>query len=414
MTHERDDEALQRRLERLNRAISGRQAQRPGRREQRRAERAGGGKGRALGLLPIALAFIAAAIATGKSGLLIPGLILAAIAASRLLASALSGAPKDLTRAHVGMGAEIADTAVLEPGAVVEMGAEVKAGARVSRGAVVRMGAEVETNAVIEPHAVIGWGVDVGAGAVVGEGAVIGAGATVKPGARVPPGTRVAPGGTFAASSGAPLPVAAPAAVRDERRDRIDQACARIEAELQKLPESFREHLGATAETATSLRATCLELIEREKALRQEASAESLQFLDTERAELQRRVDASSDDQVKRSLGSAVAAIEDQQKQRLQLKTHADRLEAELTRLQWTLDGMATQLLRLRSTGVDAGKPPSSEVMQSVNQLHDEIDAIADALEHVRAADQGLIAPVSEIAGPDESLPPPSRERERG
>src|SRR5437773_2498617 len=73
---DRDERALQRRLERLNAAIDGRLI---AGREQRRTEpsvRRSNSIRRAMGALPIAIAFIAVAIATGRSGLLIPGIII--------------------------------------------------------------------------------------------------------------------------------------------------------------------------------------------------------------------------------------------------------------------------------------------------------------------------------------------------
>ena len=58
----------------------------------------------------------------------------------------------------------------------------------------------------------------------------------------------------------------------------------------------------------------------------------------------------------------------------------ADRLQAEHTRLLYTLDGLASQFVRMRTAGAGAG---SAELEQSVLQLRAGIDAIADALEEV-------------------------------
>ncbi len=408
-----DPQALERRLARLQAAMgpraagrAARKAERAERRAQRRSQR-----GPASAIV-LALAFVAAAIATGKNGLLVPGLVFAIIGAVRLLSTALSHKGADPTKPHIGMGADVAAGAVVEPGAVVEMGAEIREGAIVRSGAVVRMGCDVKARAVIESGAVIGWGCDIGEDAVVEAGAVIGAGATVKKGARVPAGMRVAPGATFASNGLSATAAAAKPEVKDERRARIESSCARIEAELEQLPPTFREHLGATGQTAGELRTTCLTLLDRERALRGEASQQSLDFLDTEAAELEKRIAAATDDSVKRSLASAVAAIADQKKQRLALKTHADRIEAEVTRMQWTLDGMATQLVRLRATGTQAASAPSGEVMQTVQQLHEEIDAITVALEEVAKGDSPMLTPISDVSGGD-ATSAPSGERVR-
>jgi carbonic anhydrase/acetyltransferase-like protein (isoleucine patch superfamily) len=404
------NQALERRLARLQAAMgpkAARKAERAARREERRT---GKGTKSGISMVAMALAFLAAAIATNNHGLYLPAFILAALGAARMLERALNAAPKT-GQAHIGMGANIESGAIIEPGAVVEMGADVKAGARICSGAVVRMGSTVKENAVIESGAVVGWGCSIEAGAVVEAGAMIGAGSTVRQGSRVPAGMKVAPGAAFS-NAGASAPQAK-APVADERRARIEAACAKIEAEIAQLPATFREHLGATGETAASLRQTCLTLLDRERTLRSEASEDGLKFLDTERLELEKRAAAATDAQVKKSLESAVGAIDEQKRQRLQVKTHADRIDAEVTRLQWTLDGMAAQLVRLRSAGVDASQPPGGEVLKTVQQLGDEIDAIADALEHVRETEHPMLQPISPISSSDESLPKAPGERAR-
>ena len=123
------------------------------------------------------------------------------------------------------------------------------------------------------------------------------------------------------------------------------------------------------------------------------------------------RIASASDERVRDSLRSAVAAIDDQHQQRMRLRTNADRLDAELTRMQWTLDGMATQLVRLRTAGVEAGPASNTEVLRTVEQLHDEIDAIAEALEHVSGMGGPELQPVVDVAG--EPSQPHDRPRER-
>ena len=161
----------------------------------------------------------------------------------------------------------------------------------------------------------------------------------------------------------------------------------------------MRAYLGASEQTVQSLRATCLGLLERERVLRRECSAESLEFLEKERAALEARIAAAADPSVRRSLEQALAALDEQRRQRALLQQRAERLDAELTRLLWTLDGMGTQLVRLRTAGAEAASAPDQAVLQSMQQLHQEIDAITEALEHVArgdAQDGGLLRPIDE------------------
>src|SRR5258708_3851866 len=206
----------------------------------------------ALGVLGVTL--IVAAAKTHDPWLLLLALPLAAAAAAAALRSfaprimtALQGGPVSSTHARIGMGATIAQSAVIAPGASVEMGATIGRGAVVRAGAVVRMGATVERDAVIEAGAIVSWGVVVNRGAVVGERAVVGAGSVVRKGGRVPAGMRLSPGTVYAGDAAAlPAPVAAsaptvaPPRQTEPRDERLNAVCDKLEAELRASPDQVR------------------------------------------------------------------------------------------------------------------------------------------------------------------------------
>jgi carbonic anhydrase/acetyltransferase-like protein (isoleucine patch superfamily) len=293
------------------------------------------------------------------------------------------------------------------------MGATVRAGAIVRAGAVVSWGATVGKGAVVERNAVVSWGATVRNGAVVGEGSVVSWGATVGKNAQMPAGTSLRAGATWSgrgqlpavavaalpanAPSGAvpasaalpasgaiasPAAIAAPAPI-DPRQQRLDAVCARLEAELRDAPEQQRQMFGARAETIAALRKTCEGLLRREAELRREADGGALKRLTDERAALAARAAAETDEATRRSLEGAVAALDQQLRQRDLLKVAANRLEAEHTRLLYTLEGLASQFVRLRTAGAEASLAPRAEVEAGVQQLGAEIDAIADALDEV-------------------------------
>jgi carbonic anhydrase/acetyltransferase-like protein (isoleucine patch superfamily) len=341
-----------------------------------------------------ALALFVLAFVTGHGWIL--WLALAAAAAGGLLfvssqARAILGGlaghgPRG--QAQIGMGASVASDAVLDPGARVEMGAEVGPRAVVRGDAVVRMGATVGADAVIERGAMVSWGATVRQGAVVEEGAIVGAGSDVLARARVPAGIWLRPGSTFGAGSQPQAPALArpaPAPENDPRQARVASVCARLEAELRAAPERVREFLGESADTIASLRATCEDLARRERELRAEASPSALQRLDEERGAIEKRIAQERDDLIGKSLRGALAAIAEQKRQRELLKLAADRLEAEHTRLLYTLEGLASQFVRMRTAGPQGGRDPA-ELERSVGQLRQELDAIADALEEVTRA----------------------------
>jgi carbonic anhydrase/acetyltransferase-like protein (isoleucine patch superfamily) len=289
----------------------------------------------------------------------------------------------------VQMGASVGAAAVLERGVVVEMGATVGAAAVLERGVVVRMGATVGAHAVLEEGASVSWGATVGEHAVIGAGAVVAAGADVAPGARVPAHTYLAPGTSWTAalSGGSRLPAAHARpdfeTASDPRAEQISKVCDRLEEEYKRAPEPVRAMFGETRTTLSSLRRTCLDLVAREHALRAEASPEALERLHQEKAAIEARLARASDEQVRRSLSGAVAAIAAQQEQLELLRNRADRLEAELTRLIWTVDGMGTELVRVRTAGAELYQGSTAEILRSVEQLQDEINNIAQALEEL-------------------------------
>ncbi len=288
--------------------------------------------------------------------------------------------------AHIGMGASVSSSAVVEPGAVVEMGATVRAGAIIRSGALVGMGATVGTNAVIETGAVVSWGGTVRAGAVLGANAVVGWGATVGKGVQVPAGTRLRAGATVSAGwlqehlpGWKALPPASGA--RDSTEVRATAACDRLAAELKAAPEHVRAFLGTSEATIASLRRTCQDLLKREQALRAELDPSVLTRLEEERQQLEARLGTTTDERLRQSLTGAVVAIDEQRRQRELLGLSAERLQAERMRLIYTLEGLASQFVRLRTAGAEAGRVSAVDVEQGVRELGAELDAIADALE---------------------------------
>lgn len=334
----------------------------------------------------LAIALFAAAIKTHNLWFLFAAIAVASFGAALFVKGALPGALEKLQggKPGIGMGASVASDAIIEPGARVEMGASIGRGAVVKAGAVVRMGASIGRGAVIESGAIVSWGASVRREARVGEKAVVGAGSTVKRGAQVPPGVRLFPGSDYGGKRGLPTIPASSLPAPDPRAQRTAAVCDKLEAELKASPEMVRDFLGGAGQTAASLRKTCEDLLARERALRGEIDEAAVAHLEEERAAVQKRAGGEKDEQIRMSLFGALAAMDEVKRQRELLRVGADRLQAEHTRLLYTLEALASQFVRLRSTGRES--EAAAELEKSVQQLRAELDAITDALEQVSLA----------------------------
>lgn len=357
--------------------------------------------GTAMGILAIVL--LVAGVRTGNKLLIALALVFAAVGGAAFVARTAPDAIRKLIgEGGVGMGATIEEGALVEAGATVEMGATVARGAKVLKGARVRMGATVGADAVVGAEAIVSWGAVVERGASVGESAIVGAGSTVQRGAAVPPGMRINPGVTFGGSNVA-LPQPPPKKIVT---DRAAMACDRLEQELGKSPEHVRAFLGTSSETIASLRRTCEDLARRERAMREEADVVQL---DEERAALENKLARESDAHLRQSLEGALAAIDELKRQRELLRVGADRLAAEQSRLVYTLEGLASQFVRLRTAGPGAAP---AELQQSLAQLRERIDAIADAIEQVSREAPAAMRELASAPPDAETAPQPRRVRD--
>jgi hypothetical protein len=173
---------------------------------------------------------------------------------------------------------------------------------------------------------------------------------------------------------------AKPAEPPDPRVTRIQNLCDKILAELESGPPIVREVVTEPQATIGGLRQACLETARRERELRTVLAAQDEGNLVSERDTLVARLSTERDEIVRDRLGQALRALEQQIAHRAELATAATRLEAENTRILYTLESLHMQLLRARST--DIGAPElGGKLRESLRALGTQIDAVAEALE---------------------------------
>ncbi|MCP3064758.1 hypothetical protein LXT21_38905 [Myxococcus sp. K38C18041901] len=187
-----------------------------------------------------------------------------------------------------------------------------------------------------------------------------------------------------------------PAAARpvepvDPKVARVDAVCAKLLAELAQGPAVLREVVHAPERTVEALRQGCHALASRERTLRALATPEEASRLEEEHRALTARVAAERDAVVRERLRGALTALESQRQQRAELSTAADRLEAEYTRLFYTLESLYAQVLRVRTADASGEDVAGLGLRQSVEQLGAEVEAVTEALEEVHRPPDGRV-----------------------
>lgn len=173
------------------------------------------------------------------------------------------------------------------------------------------------------------------------------------------------------------------AAAFDEREVRLQSTCDRLLAALEDAPDSVHAFLSRPRRTIEALRRTALDLLRRERQLRALAGDEDQARLLHERARLLKRIENETDTVARARLESALEMLDTQRAERDRIVRSANRLDAELTRLTYTLESLLTQVQRVKSAGVAQEPGAADSLRKSVEGLRDEMSALADALEDV-------------------------------
>ena len=197
------------------------------------------------------------------------------------------------------------------------------------------------------------------------------------------------------------------------RGRRVDGICDRLLAELAGAPPLVRELLRKPEETVEALRGASRELGRRERELRKMLAEDDGERLVRERGELAARVDAAPDAVVKSRLASALEALDAQLAHRAELATAAARIEAEGTRILYSLESLRAQVLRAFAADAAAAEVTRESLKGGLETLRGEIDAVATALEEVHGVGAAS-SPASASSGPSAAARAAARQAIRG
>jgi len=186
---------------------------------------------------------------------------------------------------------------------------------------------------------------------------------------------------------------------------RIEALCDKLLAEVRGGPPVLRDVVRNPEQTVEALRKSCLDLSRRERELRSLSSPEDDQRLAREREALESRISAEADEVTRSRLTEALAALDAQRRQRAELLVAASRLGAEHTRLYYTLENLYAQMLRVRSSDAGSSDVAGVGLRKSLEQLGEEMDAVAEALESVHRDDASRLEPIAEVTSEPQNLP---------
>src|SRR5207244_277468 len=193
-------------------------------------------------------------------------------------------------------------------------------------------------------------------------------------------------------------------AQQDPRDVRVDAICDQILAELRTSPDAVKDIFIKPDETIAALRATCRNLTRRERDLRRFLSPQDDERLTREREALQKRVAGESDEVTRMRLASALAALDAQRDQRVELARAAARFDAEHTRISYTLESLYTQVVRMRSADSSSADVAGAGLRRSLDMLSHEATALADALARVNSGEAERMRIGAETRSQDDSV----------
>lgn len=171
-----------------------------------------------------------------------------------------------------------------------------------------------------------------------------------------------------------------------EEAQRVDDIARQLIQEIEAGPKVLREMVEKPTQTVEGLRKGYHALAERERRLRARVNDQEQARLTRERAALVAKRDRAGDELTRARYDEALKALDLQRSELAALATAADQVEAERTRLRYTLEGLLAQVIRARSVhGADSAAGDAA-LKQSLERLSDEVGAVTEALEAVNTA----------------------------
>ena len=176
-------------------------------------------------------------------------------------------------------------------------------------------------------------------------------------------------------------------ALRPEYAARVSRCAglqAQILAEIRGADAEHRAMLAPSEPRVRGLTRSAYELARRLQKIDEHLGADDLKMAVVEAQAIERRIVASDDAAVRESLAGALEQHRRKARVIHDLRADRERGDAQLTRVELTLETVAAQILRIKSA--DAGAvSDGGPVVESLDALSLEVDSAAEAVDTIAA-----------------------------
>jgi hypothetical protein len=161
--------------------------------------------------------------------------------------------------------------------------------------------------------------------------------------------------------------------------------CRKLHAELRTASAVPREALTPVWDEVRSLCSQHLVLVRRLDCVERYLEQMNASRVAAEQRELQSRRQATLDPTARAQYDLALQSLEVQQENLRELRTHQERVDAELVAIRHTLEGVYGRVVRLNLSDTQTGSRLAGELSGRLKQLTQRVTAVTEAVEEVYA-----------------------------
>lgn len=155
----------------------------------------------------------------------------------------------------------------------------------------------------------------------------------------------------------------------------------RILGTIRDAEPGVQQMLSAPADTVRNIAPTSLRLAKKLQELDRNFMGIDMRLLSKEEADLVARIERTHDDVAKAGFSRALAQQREKVSAYQELSNRRERVEAQLTNVVLTLETVAAQVLRIKSTEEGGGSSEGARIAEALDALSIEVGAAAETVD---------------------------------